>query len=110
MLQGSGQHNQTSRSHLSDAENEEVEVLCEYYISHLLLLHRLLYLLLTLFAFLSQKFLNPTNNRNGASTNNGTNTPIELQVTNLDQNIDTKDMKRILSAIFMEHVSVNIIV
>ena len=26
MLQGTGQHNQTSRSHLSDAENEEVEV------------------------------------------------------------------------------------
>ncbi|EZA49569.1 Limkain-b1 [Ooceraea biroi] len=77
MLQGTGQHNQTSRSHLSDAENEEVE-----------------------------KFLNPTNNRNGSGSNNGTNTPIELQVTNLDQNIDMKDMKRILSSVFMEHVLV----
>ncbi|XP_072760485.1 meiosis regulator and mRNA stability factor 1 isoform X2 [Anoplolepis gracilipes] len=77
ILQGTGQHNQTSRSsHLSDAENEEVE-----------------------------KFCNPINNRNGCSTNNGTNTPIELQVTNLDQSIDIKDMKRILSSVFMEHVS-----
>ncbi|GAB1869017.1 Meiosis regulator and mRNA stability factor 1 [Camponotus japonicus] len=77
ILQGTGQHNQTSRSsHLSDTENEEVE-----------------------------KFCNPINNRNGSSTNNGTNTPIELQVTNLDQSIDIKDMKRILSSIFMEHVS-----
>jgi len=31
MLQGSGQHNQTSRSHLSDAENEEVEVFFKHY-------------------------------------------------------------------------------
>ncbi|XP_011707517.1 PREDICTED: meiosis arrest female protein 1 isoform X2 [Wasmannia auropunctata] len=76
MLQGTGQHNQTSRSHLSDAENEEVE-----------------------------KFFNPINNRVGHSTNNGTNIPIELQVTNLDQNIDMKDMKRILSSVFLEHVS-----
>ncbi|KAL0122952.1 hypothetical protein PUN28_007547 [Cardiocondyla obscurior] len=76
MLQGTGQHNQTSRSILSDAENEEVE-----------------------------KFLNPINNRVGSSTNNGTNILIELQVTNLDQNIDMKDMKRILSSVFMEHVS-----
>ncbi|XP_024889327.1 meiosis regulator and mRNA stability factor 1 isoform X3 [Temnothorax curvispinosus] len=76
MLQGTGQHNQTSRSHLSDAENEEVE-----------------------------KFLNPINNRVGSSINNGTNIPIELQVTNLDQNIDMKDMKRILTAVFTEHVS-----
>lgn len=30
MLQGTGQHNQTSRSHLSDAENEEVEVFFSY--------------------------------------------------------------------------------
>ncbi|XP_070163124.1 meiosis regulator and mRNA stability factor 1 isoform X2 [Polyergus mexicanus] len=77
ILQGAGQHNQTSRSsHLSDAENEEVE-----------------------------KFCNPINNRNGSSANNGTNTPIELQVTNLDQSIDIKDIKRILSSVFMEHVS-----
>lgn len=32
MLQGTGQHNQTSRSHLSDAENEEVEVFFIIYI------------------------------------------------------------------------------
>ncbi|KYN00174.1 Limkain-b1 [Cyphomyrmex costatus] len=76
ILQGTGQHNQTARSHLSDAENEEVE-----------------------------KFFNPINNRVGHNTNNGTNIPIELQVTNLDQNIDMKDMKRILSSVFMEHVS-----
>ncbi|XP_067208207.1 meiosis regulator and mRNA stability factor 1 isoform X2 [Linepithema humile] len=77
VLSGTGQHNQTSRSHLSDAENEEVE-----------------------------KFFNPINNRSGLVTSNGTNIPIELQVTNLDQNIDIKDMKRILSSVFMEHVSV----
>ncbi|XP_018371436.1 PREDICTED: meiosis arrest female protein 1 homolog isoform X3 [Trachymyrmex cornetzi] len=76
ILQGTGQHNQTSRSHLSDAENEEVE-----------------------------KFFNPVNNRVGHNINNGTNIPIELQVTNLDQNIDMKDMKRILSSVFMEHIS-----
>ncbi|XP_036147876.1 meiosis regulator and mRNA stability factor 1 isoform X5 [Monomorium pharaonis] len=77
MLQGTGQHNHTSRSHLSDAENEEVE-----------------------------KFFYPINNRVGQSTSNGTNNiPIELQVTNLDQNIDMKDMKRILASVFMEHVS-----
>ncbi|XP_025991355.1 meiosis regulator and mRNA stability factor 1 isoform X2 [Solenopsis invicta] len=75
MLQRTGQHNQTSRSHLSDAENEEVE-----------------------------NFLNP-NNRVGHSTNNGINIPIELQVTNLDQNIDMRDMKQILLSIFREHVS-----
>lgn len=40
------------------------------------------------------------------NSSNGTFTPIELQVTNLDQNIDPKDMKRILSSIFMEHVMV----
>ncbi|XP_011876526.1 PREDICTED: meiosis arrest female protein 1 homolog isoform X4 [Vollenhovia emeryi] len=76
MLQGTGQHNQTSRSHLSDAENEEVE-----------------------------KFFNPINNRVGSSINSGANIPIELQVTNLDQNIDMKDMKRILTSVFMEHIS-----
>ncbi|XP_020292238.1 meiosis arrest female protein 1 isoform X2 [Pseudomyrmex gracilis] len=80
VLQGVAQsyllHNQTSRSHLSDAENEEVE-----------------------------KFLNSTN-RNGSSSINVANVPIELQVTNLDQNIDMKDMKRILTSVFMEHVSV----
>ncbi|XP_011141552.1 meiosis regulator and mRNA stability factor 1 isoform X1 [Harpegnathos saltator] len=77
ILQGTGQHNQTSRSHQSDAENEEVE-----------------------------KLFNPINNRTAPGTNNGANTTIELQVTNLDQNIDTKDMKRILSSVFAEHVTV----
>ena len=40
------------------------------------------------------------------AANGGSFTPIELQVTNLDQNIDPKDMKRILSSVFMEHVMV----
>ncbi|XP_071443436.1 meiosis regulator and mRNA stability factor 1 isoform X2 [Hetaerina americana] len=32
--------------------------------------------------------------------------PVELQVTNLDQDIDAKDMKRILLSVFREHVMV----
>lgn len=53
-----------------------------------------------------QKLFNPANNRTAPGINNGANTTIELQVTNLDQNIDTKDMKRILSSVFSEHVTV----
>lgn len=62
-----------------------------------------------LFFNFTQKFFNPINNRSGPNPiiSNGTNIPIELQVTNLDQNIDIKDMKRILSSVFMEHVSVS---
>ncbi|KAG7210665.1 hypothetical protein KM043_012173 [Ampulex compressa] len=71
------QSNHTSPYHPSDTENEEVE-----------------------------KFFNPINNRNGSNMSNGTCTPIELQVTNLDQNIDLKEMKHILSSVFMEHVTV----
>ena len=33
-------------------------------------------------------------------------TPIELQVTNLDQNIDQRDMKKTIMNIFREHVTV----
>ncbi len=33
-------------------------------------------------------------------------TPVELQVTNLDQNIDQREMKRTILAIFREHVNV----
>lgn len=73
----SQQMTRMSPYHHSDAENEEVE-----------------------------NFFNPINSRNGMNSSNGTFTPIELQVTNLDQNIDPKDMKRILSSIFMEHVMV----
>ncbi|XP_015588590.1 meiosis regulator and mRNA stability factor 1 isoform X2 [Cephus cinctus] len=78
ILQSMGhQTSRTSPYYQSDPENEEVE-----------------------------KFFNPINNRNGNNAANGSYTPIELQVTNLDQNIDPKEMKRILSSIFMEHVMV----
>ncbi|XP_047365220.1 meiosis regulator and mRNA stability factor 1 isoform X1 [Vespa velutina] len=70
------QNNHFSPYHQNDAENEEVE-----------------------------KFFHPIN-RNGNGTSNGSYTPIELQVSNLDQNIDPKEMKHILSSIFMEHVTV----
>lgn len=33
--------------------------------------------------------------------------PVELQVTNLDQNIDAREMKRILFTIFRDHVMVS---
>ncbi|XP_012256062.2 meiosis regulator and mRNA stability factor 1 isoform X2 [Athalia rosae] len=52
-----------------------------------------------------ENFFNPINNRN-LNASNGAYTPIELQVTNLDQNIEPKEMKRILSSVFMEHVMV----
>ncbi|XP_012273569.1 meiosis regulator and mRNA stability factor 1 isoform X2 [Orussus abietinus] len=61
----------------SDAENEEVE-----------------------------NFFNPINNRNSSTISNGTYTPIELQVTNLDQSIEPKEMKQILSSVFTEHVAI----
>lgn len=70
------QNNHSSPYQQNDVENEEVE-----------------------------KFFHPIN-RNGNTATNGSYTPIELQVTNLDQNIEPKEMKRILSSIFMEHVSV----
>ncbi|KAK9300350.1 hypothetical protein QLX08_006896 [Tetragonisca angustula] len=71
------QSNHTSPYHPSDTENEEVE-----------------------------KFFNPINNHNGTSTNSETSTPIELQVTNLDQSINPKKMRHMLVSIFMEHVMV----
>ncbi|XP_054008380.1 meiosis regulator and mRNA stability factor 1 isoform X1 [Hylaeus anthracinus] len=67
----------TSPYHPSDAENEEVE-----------------------------KFFNPINTHNGTSMSNETCTPIELQVTNLDQNINPKKLRHMLASIFMEHVMV----
>ncbi|XP_033320589.1 meiosis regulator and mRNA stability factor 1 isoform X3 [Bombus bifarius] len=73
----SQQSNHTSPYHPSDTENEEVE-----------------------------NFFNPINNHNGISTNNETCTPIELQVTNLDQSINPKKMRHMLVSIFMEHVMV----
>lgn len=33
--------------------------------------------------------------------------PVELQVANLDQNIDAREMKRILFTIFRDHVMVS---
>ena len=33
--------------------------------------------------------------------------PIELQVTNLDQNIDAREMKKILFGLFRDHVMVS---
>lgn len=53
-----------------------------------------------------EKFFNPINSRNTTAVTNGSYLPIELQVTNLDQNIEPKEMKRILYSIFMEHVMV----
>ncbi|XP_058795301.1 meiosis regulator and mRNA stability factor 1 [Phymastichus coffea] len=53
-----------------------------------------------------ENFFSPINNRNNCGSSNGAYVPIELQVSNLDQNIDPKDMKRILSSILMEHVKV----
>ncbi|XP_026673319.1 meiosis regulator and mRNA stability factor 1 isoform X2 [Ceratina calcarata] len=70
------QNNHTSSYHPSDTESEEVE------------------------------FFNPINNHNGTSTNIEPCTPIELQVTNLDQSINPKKMRHMLASIFMEHVMV----
>ncbi|XP_076763661.1 meiosis regulator and mRNA stability factor 1-like protein isoform X1 [Xylocopa sonorina] len=71
------QNNHTSPYHQSDTESEEVE-----------------------------KFFNPINNHNGTLVNNETCTPIELQVTNLDQSINPKRMRYMLASVFMEHVKV----
>lgn len=53
-----------------------------------------------------ERFFNPINNRNSCPAANIAYTPIELQVTNLDQSMEPKEMKRILSCIFMEHIHV----
>nr|XP_012145387.1 PREDICTED: meiosis arrest female protein 1 isoform X2 [Megachile rotundata] len=71
------QNSHTSPYHLGDVESEEVE-----------------------------KFFNPINNHNGSSVSNETCTPIELQVTNLDQSINPKKMRHMLASIFLEHVMV----
>ncbi|XP_031832959.1 meiosis regulator and mRNA stability factor 1-like protein isoform X2 [Nomia melanderi] len=70
------QNSHTSPYQQSDAENEEVE-----------------------------KFFNPIITHNG-TINNETCTPIELQVTNLDQSINPKKMRHMLASIFLEHVMV----
>ncbi|XP_029037560.1 meiosis regulator and mRNA stability factor 1 isoform X1 [Osmia bicornis bicornis] len=74
---GNQQNSHTSPYHLGDTENDEVE-----------------------------KFFNPINNHNGSSMSNETCTPIELQVTNLDQSINPKKMRHMLASIFLEHVMV----
>jgi hypothetical protein len=44
---------------------------------------------------------------NGSLSGNApSNNPVVLQVTNLDQNIDAKDLKRMLLSVFREHVMV----
>ncbi|XP_076241468.1 meiosis regulator and mRNA stability factor 1-like protein [Calliopsis andreniformis] len=53
-----------------------------------------------------EKFFNSINNQNGSSTNSEVCTPIELQVTNLDQSINPKKMRHMLTSIFLEHVMV----
>ncbi|XP_011307135.1 meiosis arrest female protein 1 isoform X2 [Fopius arisanus] len=53
-----------------------------------------------------ERFFNPINSRNSCPVANSTYTPIELQVTNLDQSLEPKEMKRILSCIFMKHIHV----
>ncbi|XP_063990688.1 meiosis regulator and mRNA stability factor 1 isoform X2 [Diachasmimorpha longicaudata] len=53
-----------------------------------------------------ERFFNPINNRGNCSGPGNAYTPIELQVTNLDQSMEPKEMKRILSCIFMEHIHV----
>ncbi|KAK3909373.1 Meiosis regulator and mRNA stability factor 1 [Frankliniella fusca] len=51
------------------------------------------------------RFFNPIQSQ-ARHTSQGSNGPVELQVTNLDQNMDPKEMKRVLQAVFREHVSV----
>ncbi|KAJ8664397.1 hypothetical protein QAD02_006059 [Eretmocerus hayati] len=53
-----------------------------------------------------ENFFNPIGSRNSNGMHNGYSAPIELQVTNLDQNIEPKDMQRLLTNVFMEHVMV----
>ncbi|XP_034248491.1 meiosis regulator and mRNA stability factor 1 isoform X2 [Thrips palmi] len=53
-----------------------------------------------------ERYFNPINNSQARQPCQGTSGPVELQVTNLDQNMDPKEMKRILQAVFREHVSV----
>ncbi|XP_026275264.1 meiosis regulator and mRNA stability factor 1 isoform X2 [Frankliniella occidentalis] len=51
------------------------------------------------------RYFNPIQSQARHSSQGG-NGPVELQVTNLDQNMDPKEMKRVLQAVFREHVSV----
>lgn len=53
-----------------------------------------------------ERFFNPISNSQARQSSHGVNGPIELQVTNLDQNMDPKEMKRVLLVVFREHVSV----
>lgn len=54
----------------------------------------------------SDRFFNPINNSQSRQHSQGSTGPVELQVTNLDQSMDPKEMKRMLLAVFREHVSV----
>ena len=53
-----------------------------------------------------ENFFNPINISNSSGRDSANCIPIELQVTNLDQNMEPKEIKRVLSSIFMEHVMV----
>lgn len=53
-----------------------------------------------------ERYFNPISNSQARQPCQGNSGPVELQVTNLDQNMDPKEMKRILQAVFREHVSV----
>lgn len=101
------QNGQECSFHYSDVENEEVEVcikLKNYRINEFLC--QCFYYLFRINLF--QKFFYPIqeSNENGTTDNNSY--PIELQVTNLDQNIDPKEMKHILSSFFTEYVTVSV--
>ncbi|KAH0546369.1 meiosis regulator and mRNA stability factor 1 isoform X1 [Cotesia glomerata] len=59
----------------------------------------------------NDKFFNPINHPSNTSSSNCSNStsnssPIDIQVTNLDQNIEAKTMCRILHSMFSEHVRV----
>ncbi|KAG8237327.1 hypothetical protein J437_LFUL016342 [Ladona fulva] len=61
---------------------------------------------------MSEHYFHPIQSVGSGSNGNPTfptvnaSNPVELQVTNLDQDIDAKDMKRILLSLFREHVMV----
>ncbi|XP_069692388.1 meiosis regulator and mRNA stability factor 1 isoform X2 [Periplaneta americana] len=54
-----------------------------------------------------EHYFNPiSTSKLGTSGNASCHNPVELQVTNLDQNIDAKELKRMLLSVFREHVMV----
>lgn len=54
----------------------------------------------------NDRFFHSISSSQARQTSQGSNGPVELQVTNLDQNMDAKELKRILQAVFREHVLV----